>query len=249
MNSRRLNPFINRKPLEGGGREVFMKRVRESLGGGTGANAAVPEPPVIDEALVRQCADSGAALIERWMAKAKGNSIAVHRCTGETAAIHAAMEACLSPHATTKILLNAGEIGQRFAIAEFVAERSAETVRWGEPGCREAAFSCDAAITDCRAGLADAGSVVVWSDTGFGRSSTLVIPVHVILLPVSLILPDLVDGLRFIARENAVHGGGAGLPSNVVIINGPSKTADIEMNLITGVHGPKHVYVILIDGV
>jgi L-lactate dehydrogenase complex protein LldG len=41
---------------------------------------------------------------------------------------------------------------------------------------------------------------------------------------------------------------GGAMPSNVVVINGPSKTADIEMNLVTGVHGPKYLYVVLIEG-
>jgi L-lactate dehydrogenase complex protein LldG len=56
-------------------------------------------------------------------------------------------------------------------------------------------------------------------------------------------MADLVDGLEFVMRET-----GGSLPSNVVVINGPSKTADIEMNLVTGVHGPKYLYVVLIEG-
>jgi len=242
MNPARTNPFTNRKPLQPGGREVFLKRLRQSLGHNAAQTPPLTEPPpALDESLIRQCNDAGPALIDRWIAKAKTNSMIIHRTTAEPAAIHAALDASFAAHNPAKILLNAADFDTRFSLAGHLTQKS--VIRWTEPNCRETAFSCDASITDCRAALADAGSLVVWSDASFGRSSTLVIPVHVILLPASRILPDLIDGLQFIRNQNP-----AGLPSNVVIINGPSKTADIEMNLITGVHGPKHVYVILIDG-
>jgi L-lactate dehydrogenase complex protein LldG len=89
---------------------------------------------------------------------------------------------------------------------------------------------------------------LVWSDATFGRSSTLVVPVHVVLLPSSRIIPDMIDGLGLVARTfGGTNTTPPRLPSNVVIINGPSKTADIEMNLVTGVHGPKYLYVIVVE--
>lgn len=245
MKTARPNPFVNRQPLQPGGREVFLARLRRSLGHDAKQTPPPAEPPpALEESLIRQCRDAGPALVDRWIAKAKTNSISVHRTGADPAAIRAAMDACLAPHKIGKALFNAGELGDRCGLTDYLAAKSITAFRWSTPDCRETAFTCDAAITDCRAGLADAGSVVVWSDVSFGRSSTLVVPVHVILLPVSRILPDLVDGLQFLRDQHPT-----GLPSNVVIINGPSKTADIEMTLITGVHGPKHVYVLVIDGV
>jgi L-lactate dehydrogenase complex protein LldG len=52
----------------------------------------------------------------------------------------------------------------------------------------------------------------------------------------------MIDGLARV-REDC----GGQMPSNIVVINGPSKTADIEMNLVTGVHGPKYVYVLVVE--
>jgi L-lactate utilization protein LutC len=155
----------------------------------------------------------------------------------------AAIDGALGNHAVGKVIVNARELDGRFGVGAHLASKGLSVLEWGVPGCREEAFGCDAAVTDCRAGLADTGAVMVWSDAGFGRSSTLVVPVHVILLPASRVIADLVDGLELVMREC-----GGKMPSNVVVINGPSKTADIEMNLVTGVHGPKYLYVVLIEG-
>jgi L-lactate dehydrogenase complex protein LldG len=55
-----------------------------------------------------------------------------------------------------------------------------------------------------------------------------------------MILPDLCDCLALISA-------GSQLPANVNLITGPSKTADIEGILVTGVHGPREVHVILLQ--
>ena len=244
MAGHRSNPFVNRRPLETGGREVFLARLRRALGhAGDRAPAPTEAPPVRDEAVIRQCTSGDAELVERWMAKATANTMVVRRAAADSRAVAEAIGACFASHAIKKCVLNARELEGHFLVADILAAKGIEVMRWGAPGCREAAFECDASVTDCRAGLADAGSLLVWSDETFGRSSTLVVPVHVVLLPVSRILPDMIDGLEMVRRETA-----GAMPSNVVIINGPSKTADIEMKLVTGVHGPKYVHVVVIEG-
>jgi L-lactate dehydrogenase complex protein LldG len=197
-------------------------------------------PPALDEFLIRQFDAATPALLDRWVERAEACSIKVHRSPPDVAAVQAAINDCLMPHAVTRCILNAHEFEESLGLRAYLAGRGIAIVQWGEPHCREASFSCEASITDCRAGLADTGGILVWSDASFGRSSTLVIPIHLVLLPVSRILPDLVDGLRLAHSQKA-------FPSNIVVINGPSKTADIEMNLITGVHGPKFLHVILIN--
>jgi L-lactate utilization protein LutC len=203
----------------------------------------IPPPPPLDESLIRQIAPS-ANLLERWIERATFHSIKVRRTT--PAAVPAAIDACLAPHPVTRCLLNAHDLESRFALSAHLTARQIQVLPWGTDiagqTCVQAAYSCEASITDCRAALADTGSIMVWSDSTFGRSSTLVIPLHIVLLPASRILPDLLDGLAFIQRTHPTQ-----LPSNIVLINGPSKTADIEMNLITGVHGPKHLYVLVIE--
>ncbi len=203
-------------------------------------NTSLPsEPPMLDESVIRQFDAATPDLVERWIERAQACSMQVHRIADDPAALRAAIDACLLPHAVTRCVLNAHEYEAALGLPEFLKAKGIEAVTWGAADCREAAFSCEAAITDCRAGLADTGGILVWSDVSFGRSSTLVIPIHIVLLRAAQILPDLMDGLRLAQAQNP-------FPSNIVAINGPSKTADIEMNLITGVHGPKFLHVILI---
>jgi L-lactate dehydrogenase complex protein LldG len=245
----RTNPFIHRQPLKTGGRGPFMERVRKSLGHPADRSPPPSEaPPERDESVIRQCAMGDPALVDRWIERARANSMVIHRAAADPPAVSVALSACLAHHKIARCILNARDLEIRYSLAQLLASRSIDVMPWGSPGCRKASFACDASITDCRAGLADAGSLLVWSDSGFGRSSTLVVPVHIVVLPASRIIPDMIDGLGLVART---FGGSEStpprLPSNIVIINGPSKTADIEMNLVTGVHGPKYLYVVVID--
>ncbi len=250
VHSSRPNPFINRQPLKEG-RAAFLERIRKGLGHPLDKSPAPAEPPPAHiENIIRQFGANDPGRIDRFIAKAKGNTMVVHRVNADAAAIAAAIDACFAPHKITRSILNAGELANQFALPQYLASKNIAVIPWGAPNCAADAFTADASITDCRAGLADAGSLLVWSDPTFGRSSTLVVPVHIILLPASRILPDMIDGLAFAHAQTAGAAGSDGrLPSNIVIINGPSKTADIEMNLVTGVHGPKYLYVIVIDGI
>ena len=96
-------------------------------------------------------------------------------------------------------------------------------------------------ITGASAGLADTGSIIVTSGPGRPRSASLVPPVYLAFLPVPRIYPDLP---AWMARQGADLLPGT---ANLVIITGPSRTADIELTLIIGVHGPGEIHVILID--
>lgn len=106
---------------------------------------------------------------------------------------------------------------------------------------REKLAQIQVGVTGAIAGLADTGSIIVDSGPGRSRTVSLLPPVHVALLPVSELYPDLPTWM-------ALHGGDILTKiANLTIISGPSKTADIELNLVLGVHGPGEVHVILLD--
>ena len=98
-------------------------------------------------------------------------------------------------------------------------------------------FDCEVGITDVDCAIAESGSLVV-STNGRIRNAWITPPIHIAIVRASQILPDLVD--LFESRPDALDA------ASTTVITGPSKTADIEGVLVTGVHGPAAVEVVLI---
>lgn len=94
-------------------------------------------------------------------------------------------------------------------------------------------------ITGAQAGLADTGSIALMSGPGRPRLASLMPPVHIALLRVADLFPTMAHFFAANREKTNIH-------SNLVFITGPSRTADIELTLTRGVHGPKHVHIILI---
>ncbi len=92
-------------------------------------------------------------------------------------------------------------------------------------------------ITGADYGLADTGTLVMLA-TGDPRLVSLLPPVHIALLPVTRLLSGL-DELLTVLPQPAAQ------TASMVLITGPSRTADIEQILVRGVHGPGELHVLL----
>jgi L-lactate dehydrogenase complex protein LldG len=102
-------------------------------------------------------------------------------------------------------------------------------------------INCDAAITGCEALVARTGSIVLSSKTS-GRIPSVYTPIHICIAYTSQLVYDLKDAIpKLLQKYNGQ------LPSLVTLATGPSRTADIEKTLVVGVHGPKEVYLFLVD--
>ena len=99
-------------------------------------------------------------------------------------------------------------------------------------------YDFDCAVTDVDYAVAESGTLVIKPTARQGRSMSLVPMFHVAFVEVSQILPDMVDLFEKLSREAD--------RSNYILISGPSKTADIEMNVVTGVHGPNVVRIVVV---
>lgn len=97
----------------------------------------------------------------------------------------------------------------------------------------------DVGVTGADAALAESGTLVLTHGEGRPRMASLVPEVHIALLEVSLIERSLAHW----AHENPRL---AGETTNLVFVTGPSRTGDIEQQLNLGVHGPRHLHVIMI---
>ena len=104
---------------------------------------------------------------------------------------------------------------------------------------RDIFFAADVGITGADYLVAETGSVVLVSRPDAPRSFSLLPPVHIVVAECGRILPDLFDLFA------ALEGDKDALPAGLTVITGPSKTGDIELRLVTGVHGPGEVHVVL----
>ncbi len=95
-------------------------------------------------------------------------------------------------------------------------------------------------VTGAAAGLARTGSIVLHADRAHGRLASLLPDIHIALLPIDRLYPDIA---AWIATDAAAARIAAS--SNTVIITGPSRTADIAQTLTLGAHGPRELHVIL----
>lgn len=122
---------------------------------------------------------------------------------------------------------------------------------------QDALFAVDASITGVDAAVAETGSIVCASGVGVPRGASLYPLIHLAVVGRDQLAPDLLDWLTVLSApasspspphgppsEVAAH---AALPSCISLVTGPSKTADIEGVLVTGVHGPGRVIVVLVE--
>jgi len=96
----------------------------------------------------------------------------------------------------------------------------------------------DASLTLARSAIAETGSLVLWPSASEPRLMSLVPPVSFILLDAATIHPDLHTAL-------SAEGWKNGMPTNALLVCGPSKTADIQQTLAYGAHGPRELVVLL----
>ncbi len=106
---------------------------------------------------------------------------------------------------------------------------------------KETLFGIDAAITSTKGGIAETGALILWPDIHEPRLMSLVPTVHIAVLDADRIYSTFLDAMTAERWQD-------GMPTNALLISGPSKTADIELTLTFGVHGPKELALFIVDG-
>jgi len=111
---------------------------------------------------------------------------------------------------------------------------------------RDRLLSAQFGITGANAIVADSGTLVLAEDLGFGRAASNIPPVHIALVTGDRVIENLLDAAA-VGRAYAVLHLHKPVPRYLSLISGPSKTADIGLHLVRGMHGPKQVYVLVLD--
>lgn len=125
--------------------------------------------------------------------------------------------------------------------AVLPVHESVTVTRWdGQAAMRSASARAVLGITGAAWAVADTGSVALYGTPDAGLLPSVLPPSHLMLVQENTIVATVADGLRLLSGQR--------IPPLMKIVTGPSMTADIEGTLVTGVHGPGKVGVIVYTG-
>lgn len=213
------------------GRDRVLGAIRRRLARARAARpSAAPLPPVEPAA----GGGAGAASVEEFLARLRsvgGHGERVAGVEGAAAALARLLD----------------ELGARRVAWSDAAQLTALRSRQAGAGRehlvtppREVLFACEVGITSAQWGIAETGTLVLDHAVELHREVSLLPSVHVAVLPAARMLARLEDALAALAPE------GAPAPA-VTFVTGPSRTADIELTLVVGVHGPRALHVLVVD--
>jgi L-lactate dehydrogenase complex protein LldG len=216
-------------------RNAFLDRVRQAVAEGNRAGGAPPLPARGN--LGYQGA--GADPLQKFCAALLAAGGRAHLADSVEHAATLVLE-LVDSVSVRKILLGRGAALDELRLDEHLRQRQLDVVNAEaeRDDWRVRYFAADLGISGVRNLIAETGTMVVASRTDDPRSVSLLPPVHIAVAWESQLLPDLFDLFAEL--------GTAQLPSNLTLITGPSKTGDIELKLVTGVHGPGEIHVVVI---
>jgi L-lactate dehydrogenase complex protein LldG len=217
---------------ESGDRAAFLDRLRARLAGGVPENTVHRLPPPIDEVpVVTPTTLDPDDLAGSFAAMATRVGMQVHRLGGldELVPVLAAM---VEERQVTRAVVSADADAR--AVGEMVEVFGVEVL----PARVDVAADAQLGITGAAIGVAATGSLVLASGPSGGRTASLLPAGHLCVLHEHQLVATTRDAVRWVS--------GDGESSNVVFVTGPSRSADIEQLLVTGVHGPTTVDVVLL---
>lgn len=208
------------------GRDAMLQRIREAVAAG---NHAGGSPPLPDRGKVGY-QGGGDDLVARFRSEWTAAGGKLHVVPDVTAAARVIAELAQA-RSIRRVLLGGGKRLEAVCPAgvDIVAESPSA---W---------FGADMGISGVDYLVAETGSIILASRPEQPRSLSLLPPLHVAFAERSQLIPDLFDLFEVLGMRLPE------LPSSFSVITGPSKTGDIELRLVTGVHGPGEVHVVLLD--
>jgi L-lactate dehydrogenase complex protein LldG len=228
-------------------RAALGRDAKSSLSGSPGPRLE-PLKPVHDPAAVDRLAERFAEEIVKL-----GGKLEVVRSASD---IHGYLSMLIDANAVNVAAVSDCEIARRLSLGEWIERKRLSLV----PTLKQFAASesngdaphmerykwelikAGIGITSADYAIADTATLVLVTGGEQHRLMSLMPPVHVCLLNRDRLLPDLAS---LLAAVRANHYSGGRSPQAVTFITGTSRTADIELQLTRGVHGPREVHVLL----
>jgi L-lactate dehydrogenase complex protein LldG len=217
-------------------REAMLRRIREAAAAG---NRAGGSPPLPERGGVGY-QGAGDDLVERFREEFTRAGGQLH-VVADRAEVANTVAEFVRSRSIRRLLLGCGELLDSLPLVQLLHHAGVEVASPGlvEGSQRGTRFAAEMGVTEVDYLVAETGSVVVASRPEHPRSLSLLPPIHVAVAERRQLIADLFDLFELL--------GGEDLPACLSIITGPSKTGDIELRLVTGVHGPGEVHVVLVD--
>ena len=190
-------------------------------------------PPLFYHPMTPVADDSPAALLARFVVEAQKAACVVHQAQTPEAAIGVVLQ-----------LLGAETAVSAWDPAHIPIPGLADALEKAGKRLVGQDAAVRVGLTGVDAALAATGSVVVMSGNGRWRAASLLPPVHIAVVQSSQIVPNLES---WWAAQKAAGLEHTRQRSNIVVITGPSRTADIAMQLVMGMHGPQELHLILLN--
>ncbi len=237
-------------------REGFFQGLRSALASSERPGETTrPGPfPSDDEVLARVVAiqkliaEQSKKLIDELAASAEAGGWIVHRAANAEEALGHVVDVTRGL-GITSLVRSDHDVLSRLGVdgplaAEGVAVTKMAMADSGDPSSlRSTAINAGLGLTGSDYAIAETGSVVLAAGQGVSRIVSLVPPVHVAVVEQGSVVPGLDEMFTLLRRDY----GEEDWTSYVNIISGPSRSADIEYTLVTGVHGPGEVHLVLLD--
>jgi L-lactate utilization protein LutC len=222
-------------------REAFLRRVRQAVIQGNRAGAA----PQLPERGAVGYQGAGPDAVARFCDELRRAGGYPHLAADSEEAWRLVREV-IGAKAARQVLVGCGGLIERLGLPnrlrqEGLSVTTLDMCAGGSNG-RDLFFGADVGISNVAHLVAETGSVIVATGPNDPRSLSLLPPVHIALADRSQLVPDLFDLFDLFSP---LSPGRATPPSCLTIITGPSKTGDIELRLVTGVHGPGEIHVVL----
>lgn len=214
--------------MAGISRQTFINRIKQSLQD-RGAPIDLP-----DDLEIARVIGGDVDPVATFAANVEAAYMKPYRVSGEQACADKVIALVEELEAKSAVVPDEDFVG-RAAIVEKLQEKGIKLVNADD---RDEPFDADVGITGVSCAVAETGSISVTSGQGRRRLASLAVPYHIAIVRAGQIVPDLLDW--------GVQAGGD-RPAVETLVSGPSKTADIELNLVIGVHGPGQEHIVIVE--
>jgi L-lactate dehydrogenase complex protein LldG len=230
-------------------RTAFLNRIRAAVQDTCDKRPAWEEllAPTDDRAALAALAgrhpDQQAALLQQLIANAAPLSLHIHLCAdlAEAAGCIAAITRASEPEFDLEkgLILHDHPLLRALPLDALKDDRI--PLHWtvsGDPEVRRHTLTASIGVTVADWAIAESATIVQLTRPGRPRSTSLVPSVHIAVLPLANLVADLAEAYALIRSERN--------PDSLVLISGPSKTADIEACMVLGAHGPRAMHLVVL---